>query len=47
MVGPCALGRTMCEGTEVRISRSMGVGEVAWGGAERHREGAVWEFEVD
>lgn len=47
IVGICALVITMCEDTTIRINRSLGVGGAACGGAERHREGATWEFRVD
>lgn len=41
LVGPFALGRTIREDTEVRISKSTGAGGVEWGGAERHRKGTI------
>lgn len=44
MVGPCVLVRPTCEDTKGRINRSMGVGGVGWGGAERVREGATWDL---
>lgn len=47
IVGICALVITMGEDITVRINRSLGIGGVACGGAERHREGATWEFRAD